>query len=195
MPHPAPHPAPVRPLPLARAPEAVMADILALNEMVEARTAPMDAARLGCLVARASFAEALVTADDGVAGFLLGFDEDARHDSPNFRWFRDRTDGFAYVDRVVVAPWAQRQGMAHRLYERYANAARARGLVQMACEVNRVPPNPESDRFHAALGFRELAQAVPAPGRMVRYLIRPLADWPVRCPAPAHTGAPANGNG
>lgn len=158
--------------------EAVLAEILALNEAVEERTAPLDPARLNALIARASFAEARLEAEGHVAGFLLGFDQDTAHDSPNFRWFSARTDSFAYVDRVVVAPRAQGRGIARALYADYAAQARGRGLLRMTCEVNRVPPNPESDAFHAALGFEELAQAVPLPGRMVRYLARPLADWP-----------------
>ncbi|MBK5928664.1 GNAT family N-acetyltransferase [Rhodobaculum claviforme] len=163
---------------LIDAPEAVLAEVLALNEAVEDRTAPLDPARLNALIARASFAEALLDDDSRVAGFLLGFDGDADHDSANFHWFRDHAKGFAYVDRIVVAPAFQRRRVARQLYAAYAAAARARGLSSMTCEVNRVPPNPESDAFHAALGFRELAQAVPRPGRMVRYLIRPLDGWP-----------------
>ena len=163
---------------LGAAAEAVLAEVLALNEAVEERTAPLDPARLSTLISKASFAEARLDEDGRVAGFLLGFDHDASHDSPNFRWFIDHSDAFAYVDRVVVAPWAQGRGVARALYADYAAQAHARGLVRMTCEVNRVPPNPESDAFHAALGFEELAQAIPVPGRMVRYLSRPLAGWP-----------------
>ena len=163
---------------LAAAPESVLAEVLALNEAVEERTAPLDPARLSTLIARASFAEVRLGAEGGVAGFLLGFDHDASHDSPNFRWFCQNSSAFAYVDRVVVAPWAQGRGIARALYSDYAAQARARGLARITCEVNRVPPNPESDAFHAALGFEELAQAIPLPGRMVRYLARTLADWP-----------------
>ncbi|MGY6410291.1 MAG: GNAT family N-acetyltransferase [Alkalilacustris sp.] len=163
---------------LRAAPEAVLAEILALNEAVEERTAPLDPARLSSLIARASFAEARLDETGRVAGFLLGFDHDVPHDSPNFRWFTEHSDAFAYVDRVVVAPWAQGRGVARALYADYAAQARARGLQRMTCEVNRVPPNPESDAFHAALVFEELAQAIPLPGKMVRYLSRPLAGWP-----------------
>ncbi len=178
--------APLRRQPLRTAPEAVLAEILALNEAVEERTAPLDPARLSLLVARASFAEARIDPADRVAGFLLGFDHGTAHDSPNFAWLTDRTDNFAYVDRVVVAPWAQRLGVARNLYADYAAEALARGVVRMTCEVNRVPPNPESDAFHAALGFTELAQAVPLPGRLVRYLERPLAGWPAGPPPAGH---------
>ena len=118
---------------LGAASEAVLADVLALNEAVEERTAPLDPARLSTLIARASFAEARVDDAGRVAGFLLGFDHDASHDSPNFRWFCQNSSAFAYVDRVVVAPWAQGRGIARALYSDYAAQARARGLARITC--------------------------------------------------------------
>jgi predicted GNAT superfamily acetyltransferase len=159
---------------LAKAPEAALAEVLALNEAVEELTAPLDVPRLGALVARALFAEARVAGDGRVAGFLIGFDPAAAYDSPNFDWFRARLHEFAYVDRVVIAPWAQGAGIARALYSDFADAARARGLTRLVCEVNRVPPNPGSDAFHAALGFVEVGQGMPLPGKLVRYLALPL---------------------
>lgn len=159
---------------LADAPETALAEVLALNEAVEELTAPLDAARLGALVAGALLAEARMTPEGRVAGFLIGFGPVADYDSPNYAWFRSRMDGFAYVDRVVVAPWAQGWGVARALYADFAAVARAAGLTRLVCEVNRVPPNPASDAFHAALGFAELGQGVPVPGKLVRYLALPL---------------------
>ena len=161
-------------LALAEAGEEVLAEVLALNEAVEEMTAPMDAARLAVLVARAGFAEARLAPDGRVAGFLIGFEAGSDHDSPNFAWFSERLEGFAYVDRVVIAQWARGSGVARALYEDFAAAARARGLTQLVCEVNRVPPNPASDAFHAALGFVPVGHGVPVPGKLVRYLARGL---------------------
>lgn len=170
-------------LALAEADEAVLAEVLALNEAVEELTAPLDPARLAALIARAAFAEArLAEAPAGaggglhVAAFLIGFDHAADYDSPNFAWFRVRLPRFAYVDRVVVAPWAAGLGLARGLYDDFAALARARGLSELVCEVNRVPANPGSDAFHAALGFTEMGQGVPLPGKLVRYLRKPLAQ-------------------
>lgn len=159
---------------LAEAGEEVLAEVLALNEAVEEMTGPMDAARLAVLIARAGFAEARLGPDGRVAGFLIGFEAGSDHDSPNYAWFAERMDGFAYVDRVVIAPWARGSGVARALYEDFATSARARGLGRLVCEVNRVPPNPASDAFHTALGFVAVGHGVPVPGKLVRYLARPL---------------------
>lgn len=145
--------------------------VLALNNAHAAELSLLDPARLAGLVR-----QALWTAQAGdVDGFVLLLDETAAYDSPNFRWFRERFARFAYVDRVVVAPHARGRGLARRLYADAFAAAGAAGQRMVAAEVNRIPPNPISDAFHAALGFQEAGQAVIHGGtRTVRYLTRDL---------------------
>ena len=145
--------------------------VLALNNAHAAELSLLDRDRLAGLVR-----QALWTAQVGGAeAFLLLLDETAAYDSPNFRWFKERYERFAYVDRVVVAPAARGRGLARRLYDRAFAAAGAAGQQVVAAEVNRIPPNPASDAFHAALGFREVGQAAVHGGaRTVRYLVRDL---------------------
>ena len=51
----------------------------------------------------------------------------------------------------------------------------ARGHERVVCEVNREPPNPASDAFHATLGFSEVgAAAIHGGSKTVRYLAREL---------------------
>jgi hypothetical protein len=109
-----------------------------------------------------------------VDAFLLSFDPLADYDSPNFRWFCERGEGFIYVDRVVVAPEARGRGLARHLYEDLFRMARHRGYDRVVCEVNSEPPNPASDAFHAALGFVEVGTAQISPTKTVRYLQRDL---------------------
>ena len=145
--------------------------VLALNNAHAAELSLLDRDRLAGLVRQALWAAQVGDAD----GFLLLLDETAAYDSPNFRWFKDRYGRFAYVDRVVVAPRAQGLGLARRLYAGAFAAAVAAGQRVVAAEVNRIPPNPASDAFHAALGFREVGQAAVHGGaRTVRYLLRDL---------------------
>ena len=49
------------------------------------------------------------------------------------------------------------------------------GHDMVVCEVNRDPPNPASDAFHAAQGFTEMGQAAIHQGsKTVRYLARAI---------------------
>jgi predicted GNAT superfamily acetyltransferase len=127
---------------------------------------------------------------DGEA-LLLAFDRDADYDSPNFLWFRSRFDRFVYVDRVVVGPRARGRGHARRLYRALFDRALRAGHERIVCEVNSDPPNPESDAFHAALGFVPVGEAAIHGGaKTVRYLVRDLVaeDRAVASPASAVSG-------
>jgi len=107
---------------------------------------------------------------------LLAFDQDARYDSPNFLWFRDRYARFVYVDRVVVASSARGRGYARKLYHDLFEQAVSAGHERVVCEVNSSPPNPESDAFHAALGFVEVGSAsIHGGAKTVRYLAHTLS--------------------
>ena len=106
---------------------------------------------------------------------LIALDQDAVYDSPNYRWFRAGYDRFVYVDRIVVAPSARGRGMARRLYDELIRTATEAGHDRVVCEVNLDPPNPQSDAFHAALGFQPLATArIHGGTKTVRYMARSL---------------------
>jgi hypothetical protein len=108
--------------------------------------------------------------------FALALDQHADYDSPNFQWFRARYSRFVYVDRIVVAAPARGRGYARRLYDDLFRHARRTGHERVVCEVNVRPPNPESEAFHAALGFVGVGGAAIHNGsKTVRYLLRDLA--------------------
>jgi predicted GNAT superfamily acetyltransferase len=147
--------------------------VLELNALHEAETSPLDDKRLQAMAESAFMAEAVAHAD-GVAAFLIAFDETADYESPNFLWFRSRFPRFVYVDRVVVAAAARERGLARALYHELFRRAEAAGHDCAACEVNLEPPNPASDAFHARLGFAEVGRAAVG-AKTVRYLARPLS--------------------
>lgn len=145
-----------------------LAAILALNNAHETETSRLTPESLAALWSMAFRAE---TIGDEVDAFLIALDQEAAYDSPNFLWFKARQARFVYVDRIVVAPPARGRGLARALYDDLFASARLARHDRVACEVNLDPPNPGSDRFHAALGFREVGRAV-ANGKTVRYLLR-----------------------
>jgi len=103
--------------------------------------------------------------------FLLAFAQSDAYDGGHFLWFRSRLDKFLYIDRVVVAGAHRRCGLGRLLYTEVFKRAVQLGHTRVVCEVNLEPPNPVSDRFHAAQGFEEIGRAVVNnDGKTVRYL-------------------------
>jgi hypothetical protein len=146
--------------------------LLALNNSHARELSWLEPARLEHLVGEAFCARRIGELD----AFLIAFDQDARYDSPNFLWFRDRYQRFVYVDRIVVAAPARGRGYAQRLYFDLFEQAALAGHERVVCEVNSSPPNPESDTFHAALKFAEVGSAsIHGGAKTVRYLACPLA--------------------
>ena len=149
--------------------EALGRGLLALNNAHAQELSWLEAERLEYLIGQAFLARRIGRLD----AFMLAFDQDARYDSPNFIWFRARYPRFVYVDRIVVAPTARGRGCARRLYDDLSEHAVRAGHDRIVCEVNKTPPNPASDAFHAALGFVEVGTAsVHGGSRTVRYLSR-----------------------
>jgi predicted GNAT superfamily acetyltransferase len=145
--------------------------VLALNNEHAEELSWLDAGRLAELIGRAFVARRIGSVD----AFLLAFDQDADYDSPNFLWFRTRYPRFVYVDRIVVVRSARGRGHARRLYDDLFQHARRASHQRIVCEVNRDPPNPASDAFHAALGFSEVGlAAIHGGAKTVRYLARVL---------------------
>jgi uncharacterized protein len=92
--------------------------------------------------------------DNRLAGFLIGLRPGSEYASPNYRWFCQHYEDFAYVDRVAVAVWARRRGIAEALYLAFGESQP--GVPVLTCEVNIRPSNEASMVFHQRLGFRQV---------------------------------------
>lgn len=94
--------------------------------------------------------------------------------SANLRWCEANCEDFIYVDRIAVAQAARGQRLGEQLYAA-AFAAFSGKVSQITCEVNRLPPNPGSQRFHERLGFQQIGQRSYDEGRKaVIYYARSL---------------------
>lgn len=127
--------------------------VLALNEESIPHVNRIPREQLQWFVDNAAYAR-VARVDGRVAGFLIGLRPGTDYESLNYRWFCDRYDDFAYVDRVAVAGWARRQGIAVTLYDDFANSQPSARF--MTCEVNIRPSNEGSMTFHRTLGFDQV---------------------------------------
>ncbi|MEM9146672.1 MAG: GNAT family N-acetyltransferase [Pseudomonadota bacterium] len=160
---------PPRPIPMSDLSAPVRDDLLALNNAHAVETSELTAAEWDSMQAEAFAALAI-----GNAGFVLAFDQTAQYSSTNFQWFQNRFERFVYVDRIVVSAQSRGQGVARMLYQALFALARDAAHPRVVCEVNQTPPNPGSDAFHAALGFRPLETRALSPTKTVQYLECPI---------------------
>jgi len=129
--------------------------ILALNAACEPEVGSMDARKLDDLVEWASVFF-VVEVDGAVVGFLIGLIEGSDYQSPNYQWFSSRYPSFAYVDRVAIDEAQRGAGWGPKLYREFEAWAVAQSKPVLCAEVNVVPPNPRSLRFHDLFGFDQI---------------------------------------
>ena len=106
-----------------------------------------------------------------VCAFCITFAQDAPDGGDNHRWFVERYESFVYLDRIAIDPNHQNRGLGALLYQ--AVEHKMLGSVEhslLCCEVNLVPPNPGSLRFHQRIGFTEVGQHSPQQGYVVALL-------------------------
>ncbi|NIA27485.1 MAG: GNAT family N-acetyltransferase [Desulfobulbaceae bacterium] len=128
--------------------------VLALNQDEVPHVGSIDLDRMQWFASNADYFR-VATVDKQLAAYLVGLRPGSSYQSLNYRWFCDRYDDFAYIDRIAVSQFARRCGLASRLYDDFARSVPASVHI-MTCEVNLKPPNESSMRFHEKLGFRQV---------------------------------------
>lgn len=147
-------------------------DVLQLNEDSLPNLSRIDTDEVQWFADNAAYFRVL-RIDGRLAGFLIGLRPGTSYASPNYRWFCDNYDDFAYIDRVTVADWARRRGFADSLYKDFAHSQS--DVAVMTCEVNIRPPNAGSMRFHERQGFNRIgSQVIDDGGKEVAYLEKKL---------------------
>ena len=128
--------------------------ILALNNSAVPHVNALSTEEFAWLSGHANFFR-LVEDDAGLLGFAIVLPSGLDYWSDNYKWFTARFDRFLYLDRVVVAERGRRRGVGRALYDALF-AFGAGAWPRVTLEVNLRPPNPDSERFHEALGFTTL---------------------------------------
>ncbi len=133
---------------------------LAINNASVPAVGELDMARLERLIEMAQLALGAFQPGDAQAGEVLtGFcvvlAPGTDYSSVNYRWFSERYDDFAYLDRVAVHEAQRSRGIGASLY---AEVERRLAATWFTLEVNLRPRNEGSLRFHARHGFVEVGQ-------------------------------------
>lgn len=142
---------------------ADLEDVLRLNEVSVPAVNSVDLEQMRWFAAHAAYFR-VALGDGDFAGFLIGMRPGTRYASPNYRWFCAAYSDFGYIDRVAIAGNARRLGLATRLYSDFEASLPASASV-LTCEVNLVPANESSMRFHEGYGFRTVGMQTLENGR------------------------------
>lgn len=129
-------------------------DVMRLNRANVPAVGVVDHVRLAALLDWSCLAIGAFSADGHLAAFVICLAPGASYDSPNYRFFESRYADHVYVDRIAVGEAHQGLGLGGRLYDEVER--RAADAPVMTAEVNLVPPNPGSMRFHERRGFRQV---------------------------------------
>lgn len=149
--------------------------LLALNNAAVPEVNELALSNLKSIVAMASIAR-IADDDDRPVGAVICLSPDADYGSEYYRWIDDRYRDFLYVDRVIVDAGGRGRGVAQALY-RSIEASTIGLASRLTCEVNELPPNPQSLRFHQRFGFRAVGRRSTQDGRKrVLFLVKDLAS-------------------
>jgi len=97
----------------------------------------------------------IIRVKTNIAGFLLALAPGKDYHSPNYKWFEKQYSQFMYVDRIVIDPAFQGQGLGWGFYDDLKIFCQ-RYTPIITCEVNLKPKNYGSLLFHKKYGFKQV---------------------------------------
>ena len=95
-----------------------------------------------------------------LAAFLIAIREGQPYDSENYVWFSEQYPQFLYIDRIVIDEPFRAAGLGRALYQAVKDRAIETGVKVVTCEVDTIPYNETSLKFHEAMGFREVGEQI-----------------------------------
>lgn len=148
--------------------------VLRVNASNVPEVGPLDAHKLGLLLDEAGLVQ-VVEVGGSVEGMMVILEEGGTYESANYAYFCGRHEAFAYVDRIALTPTIRGQGWGPQLYANAENWAEENLKPFLVAEVNTIPENPRSLRFHEIYGFQQIERVRPyGPDGEVVMLEKPL---------------------
>lgn len=132
--------------------------VLRVNEENVEVLSPMDEAKLRRFMGYADMLQ-VVEADGELAAFMIVLREGINeYDSENYRWFSKHYEKFLYIDRIVIDEPFRSMGIGRMMYEAVFARARANGVGSVTAEIDTIPYNEASLKFHDVMGFKEVGE-------------------------------------
>ena len=88
---------------------------------------------------------------------MIGVLPNRPYDSANYKWFEKKYKSFIYIDRIVISFKYQNKGFGTYFYDDLKSCF-LDSYDSMTCEVNIIPKNDISMKFHKKYGFKEVGQ-------------------------------------
>ena len=99
----------------------------------------------------------LLKYDNQLIGFMIGLLPNRPYDSVNYKWFEKKYKSFIQIDRIVITFKYQNKGFGTLFYDDFKDYFKD-SYSSMTCEVNIIPKNDISMKFHKKYGFKEVGQ-------------------------------------
>lgn len=134
--------------------------VLDLNEVNVEVLSPMDEARFRYFKENSEMFQ-IAEVDGRPAAFLIALREGLPdYTSENYIWFSKNYGEFLYVDRIVIGEEFRGAGLGRKIYEGVFKHAEDTRVPVVTLEVDIIPYNEPSLKFHEAMGFKEVGQQI-----------------------------------
>ena len=132
--------------------------ILQLNEVNVEVLSPMDEKKFFYFMDSSDMFQ-VAEVDGEPAAFLIALREGLTdYGSENYIWFSQEYPQFLYVDRIVIDQNFRGLGIGRLLYEGVFDRAAISGCDMVTAEIDIIPYNEQSLKFHEAMGFEEVGR-------------------------------------
>ena len=128
--------------------------ILSSNGLNEPHVGSLNKKKLQSLLIQSNYCK-VAFYNDEPAGFLLCIPEDMKYSSLNYKWVSERYSNFIYIDRISILEKYQNKKLGTALYTDLFYFSIENQYDIILCEVNIMPQNPGSIRFHKKFDFVE----------------------------------------